>query len=708
MTASIGFDIYAKDRASGTFKKVGNSADTTAHKMQKLGRGVKVAGAAMAAGLGLAAVGAYKLTKAAAEDQKAAVRLSVALRNNAHASKAQVAATEKWITAQGKALGVTDDELRPSLGRLVTATHDVGKAQRLASLAMNVSAGTGKSLEAVSTALMKAQNGQVGGLARLGVQTKDAHGKTLKFEQIQKNLAKTFRGQAATAADTTAGRFGRLKLILSETGESIGAKLLPPATRFAGWMLREGVPALTKFGGWLNANVVPALQRTGAAIQTHVLPAARAFADWFGNKIAPVIADVAGTRLRQLQAGFAAVRGTLQSNAPQLRTFAGWLKKGAEVAAKVLGPALKFLGGVQIKIVVFQIQNLIRGLGWFVRGAQAAGRGAQAVGRFIRDMAGKVSNGAQAFGQLATAAGVKIAALLAKVRAIPGRITGAIGNLNSLLLGAGKAVIQGLIDGIWNKVEDLKGVLRKVTKIIPDWKGPLDKDRVLLQPAGVAIMEGLIHGIESRKVKLATVLAKVTAYVQSKGEKLRGLLGARNEFASGFQGMSTSVFGADLGQDAAGNDVAPTAAGLIGFQRSQLAQALQVQSDVKTLVGRGLSKSLIQQLQSQGSSGIAQLHALASGTQADVNMANSLDKQTSAALGGAGMTAANALYGDDIREARKEKRQAEALAKAIDRQLAKGVRKHMESYEFTLHGNVLVATLKKVKRDRGNKPLGLD
>jgi hypothetical protein len=702
VTASIGFDIYAKDRASGTFNHVGNSADRAGGKLHRMGKIARVAGAGLAAGLGLAAVGAYKLGKMAAEDQKSTVKLALALRNNAHATKGQVAQTERWIAAQGKALGVTDEELRPALGKLVTATHSVGKAQRLASLAMNVSAGTGKSLEAVSMALMKAQNGNVTGLSRLGVATKDAHGKTMKFEQIQKNLAKTFRGQAAAAANTAAGRFARLKLILSETGESIGYKLLPPATKFAGWLLAQG-PTLTRFGNWMNANVVPAMRRMGATIQSEVVPALVSFGHWFGDKIAPVIADVAQNRIKTLVSAFHSVRGSLKQNEPQLRTFATWLKKGAEVAVRVLGPALKILGGVQIKMLTTYIKFGIHEIAWFVKGMQAAGRAAQSVGGFVRDMAAKVSGAVSSFTELVRVAGVKMNKLVDKVKAIPGRITGAIGDLGSLLYDAGRAVIQGLIDGIGDMVRPLTDKLRGIAGSI---KGAFTSALQIHSPSrvflgiGADIMRGLVQGIERHTKPVSLVMDKVAALVKAKGQKLRDLLSARNEFAGGFQ-MGTSIFGADTGAQPM------TAANLLKFQTHQLAQSQRVRADVNTLIKRGLSKSLIKQLQSQGESGIAQLHALALGTQADVTQANALDKQTQANYAAAGMQAGTAVYGDSIAVARREDRQAKALAKALAKEMRGHTRKELERMEFRLEGRTLVATLKKEKRENGNKPLGL-
>lgn len=128
MATNIAFGIYAKDHASGTFGKVGHSADLAGGKMRKFGSAAKVGFTAMAAGTAIAGIAAYKFAKGAMEDQAAASKLALQLKNSAGATKGQVAATEAWITAQGKALGVTDDELRPALGRLVTATGDVDQA----------------------------------------------------------------------------------------------------------------------------------------------------------------------------------------------------------------------------------------------------------------------------------------------------------------------------------------------------------------------------------------------------------------------------------------------------------------------------------------------------------------------------------------------------------------------------------------------------
>jgi hypothetical protein len=175
--ATLAFDILTRYKDSGA-NKAAKDMDNLGKSGTRMGSSLKraatVGAVGLAGGLVLAGRSLVGMTKSAIEDEAATKRLALALKNNAGATKGQVAAVESWITAQGKAYGVTDDDLRPALMKLVGATHDVGKAQKLASLAMDVSAGTGKSLSVVTQALMKAQNGQVAGLSKLGIKTQDS------------------------------------------------------------------------------------------------------------------------------------------------------------------------------------------------------------------------------------------------------------------------------------------------------------------------------------------------------------------------------------------------------------------------------------------------------------------------------------------------------------------------------------------------------
>lgn len=319
--------------------------------------------AGVAVGLAAAGAAALKFAQAAAEDQRAAAAMAQTFQRSAGATDAQVASVEKWITAQGRAKGVADDDLRPALSRLVTATGDVGEAQRLAALAMDVSAATGKSLESVSTGLMKAQNGQVSSLARLGINTKNAAGETLTFDQAVRSMTNLFGGAAATQADTYSGKLQRAGVVASEAGEAIGAVLLPPMADLATVVADKAVPALEKTVAWFQRNQ-DEIRGTAQAVGGVLLPPLRLLGDTVRG-LAGFLGGIPGpVREVGVQAALAAVilprlataALTVTTNlrfagaaagvfGAQMRTAAGRAAAAQAVMTRLAGAA-KFAAGV--------------------------------------------------------------------------------------------------------------------------------------------------------------------------------------------------------------------------------------------------------------------------------------------------------------------------------------------------------------------------
>lgn len=509
-TASIIFDLIGRDRASDPINRVGDSADRSGGKMQKFGKMAKLAALGLAAGAGAAAIGLFKLTQGAAEDAAGQARLAKALRNATGATKAQVAGVEDWISKQGVALGVADDQLRPALEKLAIATGDVGKAQKLASLAMDVSAGTGMSLEAVSKALAKAQNGQVAGLSKLGIKTKDAEGKVISFREAQKRLADAHGGQAATKANTFQGKMDRLKLILSETGETIGAKVLPFVTKMADWFLKKGLPALSQFGGYLSKNLGPVIANLGDWFRSKALPALRQFGDYIGKnlpplitKIKPVITDAVNTVksvLGSLKSIFSSVLGFLSALWKKFGgTITQFLRTSLQNTITILRGAFTIIRGV-FQTVAALLKGDWRGV-W--NGIKTILRGAVTVLKgLVRELWNRVKTvfklGGMALKSIAKGAwnGVKalfVAGVNAQVnliRSLPGKIIALAGRMLQAGKTIGSKIFEGLKKGIsgvasvvgdissavMNKLKDLiNGVIGKINSGIPDklGKGPL-------------------------------------------------------------------------------------------------------------------------------------------------------------------------------------------------------------------------------------------
>lgn len=97
------------------------------------------------------------------------------------------------------------------------------------------------------------------------------------------------------------------------------------------------------------------------------------------------------------------------------------------------------------------------------------------------------------------------------VKDAPGKIKGVFSGIGGWLVDAGERLIGGLIRGIKNAIPGLSGVLDWVTGMIPDWKGPPEKDRKLLEPTGEMIMQGLGRGLKTGAQDVRSDLGQVTA-----------------------------------------------------------------------------------------------------------------------------------------------------------------------------------------------------
>jgi hypothetical protein len=165
-----------------------------------------------------------KAVTAALEESKAVAVLNKSLDNLGLAFAST--GVNAYIDSLQRATGVSEDLLRPAFGRLIRSTNDLGKAQQLLALSLDISAATGKSADAVAASLSKAYLGQNTALGRLGVGLSKAELASSSFEEIQAKLTTLFAGSAKAAADTYAGSVAKLQIAAKEASETIGFALI--------------------------------------------------------------------------------------------------------------------------------------------------------------------------------------------------------------------------------------------------------------------------------------------------------------------------------------------------------------------------------------------------------------------------------------------------------------------------------------------------
>lgn len=337
-------------------KDVASFGDKVSDFGKKAGLAFAAAGAAAVAYAGKLAIDGVK---SAIADAAAQEKLALTLKNVTGATDDQIAATEDYISKTSLAFGVTDDDLRPSLERLARATGDVTKAQKLQTVAIDVAAGSGKSLEAVTNAMAKAAEGNTASLAKLGIGLTSAQLKTMSMDEITAKLADTFENQASTKADTFQGKLNRLTIAFDEGKETVGKYILD---------------AITPMVEILVKNVIPAIQD---------------FTSNLGEKLQPVM-KVIQPIINGLRSAFGSVSDALARNNDELKPFYGFMKSIYNFTVDYLAPAIGETLGFAFKALGKIISGIIDTFADFVDkiskikglidGIASAG---SAVGRFI-------------------------------------------------------------------------------------------------------------------------------------------------------------------------------------------------------------------------------------------------------------------------------------------------------------------------------------
>ena len=326
-------------------KSLSAANDDVENSGSKIGEFGKKAGLAFAAAGVAAAAYAGKLlidgVKSAIEDEAAQAKLALTLQNVAGATNATVAATEAFILKTSLATGIADDQLRPSLERLVRATGDVTEAQRLQTLAIDVAAGSGKSLEAVSNAIGKAYEGNSASLAKLGVGLSSAELKSMSFQEVTIALSETFAGQATEQAETFAGKMDRLKVAFDEGKETVGSFVLDGITPMVTFFTDNVVPVIQKVASELGDNLKPIFDDLSLFFTDTFVPALKSMWAFLNEFIIPIFKLGLTTAIGGVKTVFAALGKLVADNAGFFNLIKSAME-GVLTVAKILAP---FIGG---------------------------------------------------------------------------------------------------------------------------------------------------------------------------------------------------------------------------------------------------------------------------------------------------------------------------------------------------------------------------
>jgi hypothetical protein len=242
----------------------------------------------------------------------------------------------------------------------------------LQKLALDISAGSGKSLEAVTQALAKAQEGNTASLGRLGIGLNAAQLKTMSMEEVTASLSKTFDGAAATAADTYEGKMARLSLAFEDVRDTVGGFILEAITPMVEAVVTKVMPALASFADRLGG-------KEGLKGQFDV------FVDFAKKIFIPIF--------NGLRSAFNNIKSSVMDNKEEFTTLFNFLK---DYVAPFLGGALKIAIqaiGTVISTVVDLVASLVRGFQQVIKFGSAVGGAIGAVGGFLGFGGGRANGG---------------------------------------------------------------------------------------------------------------------------------------------------------------------------------------------------------------------------------------------------------------------------------------------------------------------------
>jgi methyl-accepting chemotaxis protein len=198
----------AEQDARGFGSRMGRIGKTIAAGLA----GATVAVGALAVKLGVDAV------QGAIEEEKALAQLHQTVKNLGFEDATD--AVDAFVDSTARSTTATDDDLRPAMAKLLTATRDVTEAQRFMKIALDLSAFASVPLETAVNAVSKAAAGQVTALKKLvpGLETMKAT--TPDVTAVFAELGRVVDGSATTAFGSLSGQMGQ---VADDAGELQGA-----------------------------------------------------------------------------------------------------------------------------------------------------------------------------------------------------------------------------------------------------------------------------------------------------------------------------------------------------------------------------------------------------------------------------------------------------------------------------------------------------
>ncbi|OJY42231.1 MAG: hypothetical protein BGP03_10210 [Pseudonocardia sp. 73-21] len=318
-------------------------------------------------------------------------------------------------------------------------------------------------------------------------------------------LAPLVQAFASALSTALVGAFTALGPPLAQVASALSTGLAPVLPLIAGLFVQlataagQILTALAPVVGQLLAGLLPAFKA--------LLPVIGQAAVTIGTALAGAITKIVESgAIEKIGTAFTSVITALAPLIPQIAQLAAdLLPVLADIFINVVVPAIEIAAGIIRTVIIPAIESLISFVRMVVDDVKARwaeittatdqlSSDVDAALQFFRDLPGKFAEWMTSVG---TAVNTGVGNVVGFFREMPGKITSALGNLGSLLVNAGKSLMDGLLSGIRNGLQSVLDFARSIAGQIAAVKGPIPKDRKELIPAGLALMHGLHKGLRA-------------------------------------------------------------------------------------------------------------------------------------------------------------------------------------------------------------------
>ena len=181
--------------------------------------------------------------------------LDTAIQNNPFITGASSKALKQFASDMQRVTNYGDEELIPMMTNLVSLGRTESEVMQIMSVAMDMSAGMGISLDTAITQLNATLNGNIGRLGQQNAELKNLTEEELKQGKAIEILGEKFKGLSSATADTSK----QLQNIKGDFKEALGQFTLPSSdmwNKFWAGFYERGIEVINKLNAFIDAQTI--------------------------------------------------------------------------------------------------------------------------------------------------------------------------------------------------------------------------------------------------------------------------------------------------------------------------------------------------------------------------------------------------------------------------------------------------------------------